>query len=143
MSAIAIDDRVIHLEVADNVRHIGGYRTGDGRVTSDAVIRAGSLHRPLKETWRRSVPAALRPSSTCGPKTSWCASQVPTSAERGLATCTPHPDRRVSRSAARGAGHLHRDAGSRDHRSPTLLEAVVGTDGAVLSHCSAGKDRTA
>jgi protein-tyrosine phosphatase len=39
------EERDIALEVAYNVRHLGGYRTHGGRQTSDSIIRAGNLSR--------------------------------------------------------------------------------------------------
>jgi hypothetical protein len=44
MEAVLID-RTIALEVAHNVRHLGGYRTAGGGETLPAMVRAGSLHR--------------------------------------------------------------------------------------------------
>src|SRR4051794_26810770 len=37
--------RDIELEIAHNVRHLGGYRTNHGRTTRQDIIRGASLHR--------------------------------------------------------------------------------------------------
>ena len=40
-----LEQRLLQVEVAYNVRHLGGYQTSDGRITRPDIIRAGSLHR--------------------------------------------------------------------------------------------------
>ncbi len=37
--------RELAIEVAHNVRHLGGYAAANGRVTNESVIRSASLHR--------------------------------------------------------------------------------------------------
>lgn len=145
---LTITNRELRLEVAHNVRHIGGYRTADGRSTSDTVIRSAGLHR-LTATGLGTladhgvdVIVDLR-------------SQV--ERERDV---TPDP-------ATAGIRHVFAPVFEEDH-SPvamdaefpgyyviyqrmlesghnayrTLFETIENTDGRVLFHCSAGKDRT-
>jgi protein-tyrosine phosphatase len=145
---LTITNRELRLDVAYNVRHIGGYRTHDGRTTSESVVRAASLHR-LTDAGVRSL------------------------AETGVTTVvdlrsTVERERDVTPDLG-GVGLKHviapvfeqdqspvgladefpgyavvyqrmLETGRKAYR--TLFEVIGDSKGRVLFHCAAGKDRT-
>lgn len=145
---ITVESRVIDIEVAHNIRRLGGYETVDGHLTSGQIVRSAGLHR-------------LTPKG------------VGTLADLGIATVVdlrseeerkrePTPDLAYAgiRSVAASVfavdaspGGLAKDfhgyapvyrsmleTGRAAYR--TLFETIAETDGGVLFHCAAGKDRT-
>lgn len=144
----ALADRIISLEVSINLRHLGGYRTRSGAVTRPDILRGGSLHlleEPAVDALcrlgvrlvvdLRSTEERLRDPS-------------PDFAARGVDTLhAPVFERDASPGGLQegfsGYAAVYRrflDAGRGAYRM--LFEAIAETDGAVLFHCAAGKDRT-
>ncbi len=131
-----------------NIRHLGGYPTASGRITSDHVVRGASLHRlhapELQELHDHGVRTII---------------DLRSEQER---TRDVSPDTRaigierieapVFTSDASPAGFdsnfsgyapVYRsflDSGPAAFR--TILAAIASTDGGVMFHCSVGKDRT-
>ncbi|MGE5594577.1 MAG: tyrosine-protein phosphatase [Hyphomicrobiales bacterium] len=146
--AIASLSRDIELEIAFNVRHLGGYQTRTGKPTSPDFIRSASLHRltagsidrlrdlgvttivDLRSTVERErdvtpdvTAAGIR--VVHAPVFEQDASPVGLEPEFfGFAKVYEH--------------FLER--GKDAYR--TLFETMARDDGAVLFHCAAGKDRT-
>ncbi len=145
---LTITNRELRLEIAHNVRHIGGYTTSSGRVTSETVIRSASLHR-LTDTGMRGLAEAG--------VTTIIDFRSDVERERSV---TPDP-------APYGIRHIHAPVFQED-ASPvglenafpgfgtvygrflemgrdayrTLIEVTADAGGRVLFHCAAGKDRT-
>jgi protein tyrosine/serine phosphatase len=76
--------RDIALEVAYNVRHLGGYSARDGHQTSNQLIRAGSLHRlteagidRLRELEVQAVVDLRSPQEQAGAHARSCAGWYP------------------------------------------------------------------
>lgn len=146
---LTITNRELKLEVAHNVRHIGGYRTQDGRITSDVMIRSAGL-QGLTE-------AGLRTLADSGIK---AIVDLRSTVERGQ-NVTPDPSgfgiqhvfAAVFEQDQSPVGQSHDEfpgyavvyermleTGRDAYR--TLFEVMADTDGRVLFHCAAGKDRT-
>lgn len=145
---LTITDRELRLEIAYNVRHIGGYRTAEGRTTSAVAIRSAGLHRLTR--------AGLESLADSG-VTTIVDLRSRVERERDV---TPDP-------AAVGITHVFAPVFEQD-QSPvglapefpgfatvyrrmletgrnayrTLFETLAEEDGRVLFHCAAGKDRT-
>ncbi|MGE0600729.1 MAG: tyrosine-protein phosphatase [Dehalococcoidia bacterium] len=145
---LTITNRELSLEVAYNVRHIGGYSTREGRLTSESVVRSAGLHR--------LTPNGIGALSDYG-ITAIVDLRSSMERERDV---TPDP-------TSGGIRHLFAPVFEQDH-SPvgmadefpgyavvyermletgqaayrTLFEVIAETEGRVLFHCSAGKDRT-
>lgn len=140
--------RDIELEVAFNVRHMGGYRTADGRRTTESIIRGASLHR-LTE---RGV-GALRDEGVTAvvDLRSGVERRDTATPDLGFAgirmVAAPVFEQDGSpvgmREAFPGYATVYQrllDIGRTAYRR--LFETIAETDGRVLFHCAAGKDRT-
>ncbi|MEO8540492.1 MAG: tyrosine-protein phosphatase [bacterium] len=146
---LTITNRELRLEVAHNVRHIGGYRTQEGRTTSDVAIRSAGLHR-LTEAGMRSLSEAgvstivdLRSTLererdvTPDPKTVGIAHICAPVFEQDQSPVGQSTD------AFPGYAVAYQrmlETGRNAYR--TLFEQLADADGRVLFHCAAGKDRT-
>lgn len=145
---LTITNRELRLEIAHNVRHLGGYRTSSGRITSETVIRSASLHRLTGNGMRSLAEAGV---------TTIIDFRSNVERERSV---TPDP-------TPYGIRHVHAPVFQED-ASPvgmerefpgfgpvyarflemgrdayrTLIEVTAESDGRVLFHCAAGKDRT-
>jgi protein-tyrosine phosphatase len=146
-TAITID-RTLTFEVAHNVRHIGGYRTRDGRETRPTIIRAASLHRLTDAGVDSFVAAGIRTVIDLRSEKERDELRTPNMEAHGVrhvfapvftsdASPTALSEDFVS------FGPIYRsmlDTGATAYK--TLLEVVAEADGSVLFHCAAGKDRT-
>ncbi len=145
---LTITNRELRLEIAHNVRHLGGYATASGRVTSEAFVRSASLHRLTDRGMRELAEAGVA-----------TIIDFRSNAERERSV-TPDP-------TPYGIRHIHAPVFQED-ASPvgmerefpgfgpvyarflemgrdayrTLAEVASEADGRVLFHCAAGKDRT-
>ncbi len=140
-------DRTIALEIAYNVRHIGGYAASGGH-TSERLIRAGSLHRLANDTVDRLSELDVRAIVDFRSKRELEQNPTPDF----IAAMAPITHAPVFSSDASPVGMdvafpgfatvygRFLDSGRDAYR--TLAEVILATDGAVLFHCSAGKDRT-
>jgi protein-tyrosine phosphatase len=145
---LTITNRELRLEIAHNVRHLGGYPTSAGRTTSESVIRAASLHRLTANGMRGLAEAGV---------TTIIDFRSDAERERSI---TPDP-------GPYGIRHIHApvfqedaspvgmerefpgfgavyarflDSGREAYR--TFIEVTAESEGRVLFHCAAGKDRT-
>ncbi len=140
--------RELRLEVAHNVRHLGGYETADGKRTNAFAVRSAGLHR--------LTPAGLGTLADAGVEV---IVDLRSRVERERdATPAPEPFgiRRVEAAVfeqdASPAGLGENFAGFAPvYRSMleigkpayrTLFTTMAETHGTVLFHCAAGKDRT-
>jgi protein-tyrosine phosphatase len=158
-------ERRIALEGAPNLRDLGGYRTGDGlTVTWGRVYRSGQLAALTDRDYERLAGLGIvavcdfrRDDERSAAQTVWKAPNPPKllvmtpSAPRADAeTPVRRPDpvgvMRAGGSAEQVAADLRasyetfaeRYAGS--YRQ--IIDLLIEQDGAVLYHCTAGKDRT-
>jgi protein-tyrosine phosphatase len=144
------ETRQIALEIAHNVRHLGGYSTADGALTSAVAIRSASLHRLTDngvEVLRQSGVTAVidfrsrvereREASPplerhgvqhiAAPVFEEDASPTGQGQNREFTGFTPVYERFLN-------------IGENAYR--TLFQTLAETEGRVLFHCAAGKDRT-
>ena len=144
----------LRLEHGLNIRDMGGYETGDGRVTAfGKLLRAGALHNLTKEEWRRLTDYGvktvldLRSLSEIeaaadevpeGVKWYHCPIQTEQIDTKDI---TESAEKAFAGSLTEGYLNIVKTHGA------LLAEAVnkliAGLEkGAVLFHCTAGKDRT-
>lgn len=145
---LTITDRVIEFEIAYNVRHIGGYSTCDGRVTSDSVIRSAGLHRLTSKgigaLFEVGVTTIVDLRSTVERERDI----TPDAMSAGIRLIHApvfEEDQSPVGQANEFPGYAvvyerMLETGQAAYR--TLFEIIADTNGRVLFHCSAGKDRT-
>jgi protein-tyrosine phosphatase len=146
---LTIANRELRLEVAYNVRHIGGYRTRDGRITSETIVRSAGLHR-LTENGLRSLADTgittvvdLRSSMererdvTPDPSSVGIRHVLAPVFEQDLSPVGQSEDEFPGYAVA-----YERMLESGKDAYRTLFEIVSDGDGGILFHCAAGKDRT-
>ena len=140
--------REIPLEIAHNVRHLGGYPARNGSRTSDSTIRSAGLHR--------LTPGGLATLADAGVKV---IVDLRSAAERQrdvTPAVGPFGMQRIDApvfeedaspaglgKAFQGFAPVYRsmlETGQPAYRA--LFETIAATDGRVLFHCAAGKDRT-
>jgi len=140
--------RDIAVEVAYNVRHLGGFATATGSMTSNQLIRAGGLSRltpagigTLRDGGLEAIVDLRSPkeqAQEATPDLSGAGIRIisapvyqdelqPARYEGGWVTTAVAYQRLL----AAGMGAFK-----------TLFETIEDTNGAVLFHCTAGKDRT-
>ena len=146
---LTISTRELPLEIAYNVRHLGGYRTRQDKATSDQCIRSASLHRLTEAGVSALAEAGVR-----------TVVDLRSSAERETA---PTPDMAPFGIINVAAPVFEQDAspaGLATEEFPgfasvyermlvqgtdayrTLFSILAEANGRVLFHCAAGKDRT-
>ena len=140
--------RDITLEVAHNVRHIGGYRTRGGRITSPAFIRAGGL--------QNLTAGSLEAIRSMGIRTVVDFRSAPERDEHATPDLAPYALRHVVAPVFESDGSpaglatnfpgyptVYRsflETGRDAYR--TLAETIAESNGGLLFHCAVGKDRT-
>ncbi|MFI9404478.1 tyrosine-protein phosphatase [Nocardia sp. NPDC052316] len=141
-------DRSLNLQGVQNARDIGGYRTGTGRtVRTGLVYRTGQLNNAtpadLAELSGRQVRVVddLRTvyERTIGPD------KVPADATANWDDVIGQAPPEVLVSTLTGGDSLYRafiTAPGANQAFAAVLHDIIATDGAVLFHCTAGKDRT-
>jgi len=147
MDGITIS-RELRLEVAHNVRHLGGYRTVSGTQTTDVAIRSASLHRltdrGLEQLRERDVLTIVDFRSDAERERD----QTPDASRYGIRVVhAPVFQQDMSPTGFNGefpgfavVYAMFLEIGGPAYR--TLLETIAEADGRVLFHCAAGKDRT-
>ena len=140
--------RELRLEIAYNVRHLGGYATTDGKRTNESLVRSASLHRvsheSLGELRDAGVTTVVDFRSEVERERDVTPDLTPFGMRKVLA---PVWDKDASPPGMAGEfpGYaavypLMLEVGTFAYR--TLFEAIANSDGRVLFHCAAGKDRT-
>ncbi len=148
MTVRTTGNRDIALEVAYNVRHLGGYPARGGRQTSDRIVRAGNLSR--------LTPAGVDRLRDLGVRTIVDLRSLQEQSERpapGLAGAgirvvsapvyrdDPLPaDAQPEWITTTAAYQRSLQAGMEAFR--TLFEIIAESENSVLFNCTAGKDRT-
>ncbi|WBL36268.1 tyrosine-protein phosphatase [Tepidiforma flava] len=140
--------RELRLEVAHNVRHLGGYRTGSGTVTTDVTIRSASLHRlterGLEQLREQEVLTIVDFRSDVERERD----VTPDTRRYGIrvvhAPVFQHDASPVGLAnefpGFAAVYAMFPEMGMSAYR--TLFETLAEAEGRVLFHCAAGKDRT-
>lgn len=147
MTMVAMN-RELRLEIAYNVRHLGGYATVDGGQTNDEIIRSASLHRLTDSAFAELTDRRVRTIVDFRSEAERERDVTPDVARFGIRkVLAPVWDKDASPPgmANEFPGYaavypLFLEAGTFAYR--TLFETIADAEGAVLFHCAAGKDRT-
>lgn len=140
--------RELSLEIAYNVRHIGGYATHSGSTTSDALVRAAGLHRLTDNGLGGMADQGLRTVVDLRSQVERERDITPDVARFGMVRLNA-PVFEQDASPVGLAGEFPGFAivyermlvtGRAAYRS--LFETIATTDGGLVFHCTAGKDRT-
>lgn len=146
--------RRLRLEHSGNVRDMGGYETSGGGVTaSHTLLRSGGLSRLTKEEWKRltdygvrtvldlrsEAELELQPDQVPeGVEWYHCPLQTGQIDQKDIAASATEA---FAGSLTEGYRNMVREHG--DLLAAALKQLIRGLDrGAVLFHCTAGKDRT-
>ncbi len=140
--------RELRLEIAHNVRHLGGYATTDGRRTNDSLVRSASLHRLTEASLGALADAGVTTVIDFRSEVERERDVTPDLAPYGMRkVLAPVWDKDASPPGMAGEfpGYaavypLMLDVGTFAYR--TLFETIANSEGRVLFHCAAGKDRT-
>jgi protein-tyrosine phosphatase len=140
--------RELRLEIAYNVRHLGGYHTESGHRTNEALVRSASLHRLSQESVGMLRDAGVTTVVDFRSEAERERDQTPDLAPAGIRkVIAPVWDKDASPPGMAGEfpGYaavypLMLERGTFAYR--TLFETIAESEGRVLFHCAAGKDRT-
>jgi protein-tyrosine phosphatase len=141
-------ERHISLEIAFNVRHLGGYRTRSGGRTSDRIIRAASLHRLTPDSVADLAGNGLAVVVDFRSAVEVERDVTPDMAQHGITNLNVPVFQSDAAPSALGDnfpgfGAIYErflEQGGAAYRA--LAETILDYDGVVLFHCAAGKDRT-
>ncbi len=145
---LTITNRELRLEIAHNVRHLGGYATTNGRTTRDDIIRSASLHRLTDTGMRHLAEAGVTTIIDFRSDMELERDVTPDSAPYGIRNIhAPVFQQDASpvglEAEFPGYGVIYErflDMGRNAYR--TLFETAAEADGRILFHCAAGTDRT-
>ena len=141
--------RLFDIEGSPNIRHIGGYETRHGSVTKPDMVRAASLHRLKPNGVEHLHERGVRTVVDLRSKVERERDVTPDLAPYGIA----HVFAPVFEQEASPVGLASEEfvgygvvyermlrMGRAAYR--TLFETIAETEGGLLFHCAAGKDRT-
>ena len=143
----SISTRELRLEVAHNVRHIGGYH-GEAGTTRDDIVRSAGLHRLTERGLSALVDAGISTIIDLRSSAEREEHATPDTAPFGIRHIH-NPIWETDASPAglgdgfKGYAPVYRsmlEIGARPYRS--LFETIAASTDGVLFHCAAGKDRT-
>ena len=146
---LTITNRELRLEVAHNVRHMGGYRTRDGRTTSNSIVRSAGLHRLTDHGMRTLADSGVTTIVDLRSTVERERDVTPDPSAVGLrhvfAPVFEQDQSPVGQASEEFPGYavVYRrmlETGRNAYRA--LFEVIADSDGGVLFHCAAGKDRT-
>lgn len=140
--------RELAIEVAHNVRHLGGYAAANGRVTNESVIRSASLHRLTNNGLGALADAGVEVIVDLRSTVEREREVTPDGSTFGIRQVhAPVFEQDASPAGLgtefEGYGPVYismLETGTAAYRR--LFEAIAETDGGVVFHCAAGKDRT-
>jgi protein-tyrosine phosphatase len=141
-------NRELRLQIAHNVRHLGGYETDDGRQTNEDLIRSAGLHRLTEASLGALRDRGVRTIVDFRSEAERERDKTPELEAYGIRkVVAPVWDKDASPPGMAGEfpGYaavypLFLDAGAFAYR--TLFETIADTQGGLIFHCAAGKDRT-
>lgn len=142
-----ISTRELRLEVAHNVRHIGGYRGAIG-TTRDDIVRSAGLHRLTERGLAALVDSGISTIVDLRSSAERAEHATPDATTFGIRHLhTPVWETNASPSGLgdgfKGYAPVYRamlETGAPAYRS--LFETIASSTDGVLFHCAAGKDRT-
>jgi protein-tyrosine phosphatase len=140
--------RELTIEVAYNVRHLGGYHAEKGRTTSEAIIRSAGLHRLTTAGMRSLADAGVRMVVDLRSQVEKERDVTPDLAPVGITRIEApvfEQDASPVGLASEFPGYAvvyERMLNSGRAAYRALFETIASTDGGLLFHCAAGKDRT-
>lgn len=145
---LTIESRLLEIEVAHNVRHLGGYRTSGGKSTNNSIVRSAGLHRLTPNGIGTLADHGIRVVVDLRSAAEREREATPSLESGGIATVSAAVfDIDASPEGLgknfTGYAPVYRsmlETGREAYR--TLFETIARTDGGVLFHCTAGKDRT-
>ncbi|UAK30098.1 tyrosine-protein phosphatase [Nocardia asteroides] len=144
----AVTDPALHLQGVQNARDIGGYRTTDGRIVRTGLVyRTGQLNHATADDSAALTDRRVRSvhdlrtvyERVLGPD------RIPAGATPHWADVIGQAPPEVVATALTGGEGLYRafiTAPGANEAFASVLRDIIGSDGAVLFHCTAGKDRT-
>ena len=142
-----ISTRELRLEVAHNVRHIGGYR-GEVGTTREDIVRSAGLHRLTERGLAALVDAGITTIIDLRSSAERTENATPDTTPFGIRHIH-NPIWETNASPAglgdgfQGYAPVYRamlETGAPAYRS--LFETIASSTDGVLFHCAAGKDRT-
>jgi protein-tyrosine phosphatase len=140
--------RELSLEIAYNVRHIGGYATSSGATTSDALVRAAGLHRLTDSGLGRLADHGIRTVVDLRSQMERERDITPDVGRFGMVRVNA-PVFEQDASPVGLAGEFPGFAIAYERMLLTgraayreLFETIATSDGGLVFHCTAGKDRT-
>ncbi|MEU6185203.1 tyrosine-protein phosphatase [Nocardia sp. NPDC047038] len=146
--AVVVADPSLHLQGVRNARDIGGYRTTDGRIVRTGLVyRTGQLNSATPEDLAALTGRRVRSvhdlrtvyERALGPD------RLPAGATAHWADVIGQAPPEVIATTLTGGDGLYRafiTAPGANEAFASVLRDLIGADGAVLFHCTAGKDRT-
>jgi len=140
--------RDLAFQVAHNVRHLGGYRTRDGRETRPQVIRAASLHRLTDAGVESFVAHGITTVVDLRSEPEREKMPTPSMEARGVRHVFAPVFKGDASPGAfakdfQGFERIYQrflETGREAYR--VLFQVIAATDGGLVFHCAAGKDRT-
>ncbi|MFC9896399.1 tyrosine-protein phosphatase [Nocardia sp. NPDC127579] len=144
--AVADFDRALHLTGVQNARDVGGYRTADGRtVRTGLVYRTGQLNNATPEDLTALGGVRVVEDLRTVFERSIAPDRVPAGATERWADVIGQAPPQTLVTTLTGGDDLYRafiTAPGANTAFATVLRDIIDTDGTVLFHCTAGKDRT-
>ena len=146
---LTMSKRELTLEIAYNVRHLGGYRTRHDKLTGDGCIRSAGLHGLTEAGVATLAEAGVRTIVDLRSGVEREASPTPDTARFGIVKVAAPVFEQDASPAGLSAEEFPGFAtvyermlvqGATAYR--TLFSVLAEADGRVLFHCAAGKDRT-
>ncbi|WP_280342360.1 tyrosine-protein phosphatase [Nocardia abscessus] len=143
-----VADPSLHLQGVQNARDIGGYRTSDGRIVRTGLVyRTGQLNNATADDLAALTDRRVR--SVHDLRTVYERALGPDRMPEGAASYWSDvigqaPPEVIATTLTGGDG-LYRafiTAPGANEAFASVLRDIIGSDGAVLFHCTAGKDRT-
>lgn len=140
--------RELAIEIAHNVRHLGGYAAANGRTTNESIIRSASLHRLTTNGLGTLADAGVEVIVDLRSTVERERDVTPDGAAFGIQQVHAPVFEQDASPAGLGAefkgyGPVYismLETGTAAYRR--LFEAIAETDGGLVFHCAAGKDRT-
>ncbi|MCM6774385.1 tyrosine-protein phosphatase [Nocardia sp. CDC159] len=143
-----LDDRSLHLQGVLNARDLGGYRASDGRVVrSGLVLRSGELSRATDADLAALTDREVRyvDDLRMGIERAIAPDRIPAGAQSNWDDIIGRAAPQTMATAFAAGPDLYRafiTAPGANEGFAAVLHDILATDGAVLYHCTAGKDRT-
>lgn len=148
MTTMETHERIVPVQGIQNLRHMGGYGTRTGRVTSPDLIRAASLHRMTEDEATELARLGVRTVVDFRSEGERKELVTPALAHHGIAMVEAAVFQSDASPVALegefpGFAVVYQtflETGQTAYRM--LAETIASTEGRLIFHCAAGKDRT-